>query len=105
MAKIPEGSVERYTLEKKSIEGVSLESAAWEIRVKAWKEIVIEKKDAIDNGDGTYDFFVDTALTGRGELRAVLSVSAPDSDYPQGLRKVGVLVPIVDKDGEPDVVV
>lgn len=105
MSKIPKGSVERYTLQVKLSGGVTLKSASWKLKVKAWGEVVIEKADAIEMDDDIYDFYVDTAQTGRGELRANLIIDTPDSDYPEGVRPQIILLPLIGVDGKPDIVI
>lgn len=105
MSKIPEGSVERYTLHVKLSGGATLKASKWTLKVKAWREITIEKADAIEMADDLYDFYVDTAKTGRGELRAHLLIDTPDSDYKGGLRPQIILLPLIGVDGRPDIVI
>lgn len=86
MAKIPLGSVERYTVTMRPIGLSNLRDNNWTIKVWAKQDVVIEKKDAVCIDKDTYDIFVDTTLIGKGEIKMRLSIDIIDSDYGTGLR-------------------
>lgn len=86
MAKIPLGSVERYSITMKPIGLSNLRDTRWYVKVRARQEITIDKKNAIFIDKDTYDIFVDTNLIGKGEIRMKLHIDIIDSDYDEGLR-------------------
>ena len=86
MAKIPLGSVERYSIKMQPIGISNLRSTNWYIKVWARQEIIVEKNDAVFIDKDTYDIFVDTNKIGKGEIKMRLYVDIIDSDYNDGLR-------------------
>lgn len=86
MAKIPLGSVERYSITMKPIGLSNLRDTRWYVKVRARQEITIDKKNAIFIDKDTYDIFVDTNLIGKGEIKMKLYIDIIDSDYDEGLR-------------------
>lgn len=86
MAKIPLGSVERYSITMKPIGLSNLRDTRWYVKVRARQEITIDKKNAIFIDKDTYDIFVDTNLIGKGEIKMRLYIDIIDSDYDGGLR-------------------
>lgn len=86
MAKIPLGSVERYSITMNPIGISNLRDTRWHVKVRARQEITIDKKNAIFIDKDTYDIFVDTNLIGKGEIKMRLYIDIIDSDYDEGLR-------------------
>jgi hypothetical protein len=86
MAKIPLGSVERYSITMNPIGISNLRDTRWYVKVRARQEITIDKKNAIFIDKDTYDIFVDTNLIGKGEIKMRLYIDIIDSDYDKGLR-------------------
>jgi hypothetical protein len=86
MAKIPLGSVERYSITMNPIGISNLRDTRWYVKVRARQEITIDKKNAIFIDKDTYDIFVDTNLIGKGEIKMRLYIDIIDSDYNEGLR-------------------
>lgn len=86
MAKIPLGSVERYSITMNPIGISNLRDTRWYVKVRARQEITIDKKNAIFIDKDTYDIFVDTNLIGKGEIKMKLYIDIIDSDYNEGLR-------------------
>ena len=86
MAKIPLGSVERYSITMNPIGISNLRDTHWCVKVRARQEITIDKKNAIFIDKDTYDIFVDTNLIGKGEIKMRLYIDIIDSDYDEGLR-------------------
>lgn len=86
MAKIPLGSVERYSITMNPIGISNLRDTRWYVKVRARQEITIDKKNAIFIDKDTYDIFVDTNLIGKGEIKMKLYIDIIDSDYDEGLR-------------------
>lgn len=86
MAKIPLGSVERYSITMNPIGLSNLRDTRWYVKVRARQEITIDKKNAIFIDKDTYDIFVDTNLIGKGEIKMKLYIDIIDSDYDEGLR-------------------
>lgn len=86
MAKIPLGSVERYSITMNPIGISNLRDTRWYVKVRARQEITIDKKNAICIDKDTYDIFVDTNLIGKGEIKMRLYIDIIDSDYDEGLR-------------------
>lgn len=86
MAKIPLGSVERYSITMNPIGMSNLRDTRWYVKVRARQEITIDKKNAIFIDKDTYDIFVDTNLIGKGEIKMKLYIDIIDSDYDEGLR-------------------
>ena len=88
MAKIPLGSVERYSITMTPIGISNLRDTRWYVKVRArgGGEITIDKKSAIFIDKDSYDIFVDTNLIGKGEIKMRLYIDIIDSDYDEGLR-------------------
>lgn len=86
MAKIPLGSVERYSITMNPIGMSNLRDTRWYVKVRARQEITIDKKNAIFIDKDTYDIFVDTNLIGKGEIKMKLYIDIIDLDYDEGLR-------------------
>jgi hypothetical protein len=80
------GSVEAFIITMPTIEGSSLASASWKLKVWASECITINKSEAIRIADDQYKVYVHTALTGKGVVWMQLVIDMIDVDYPSGVR-------------------
>lgn len=80
------GSVEPFIITMPTIEGSSLATASWKLKVWASECITINKSEAICIADDQYKVYVDTALIGKGVVGMQLLIDMIDVDYPGGVR-------------------
>lgn len=80
------GSQERYAIYMPPVGITTMKSAQWEVKVKAAREYIIPKSNAIYINDNQYDIIVDTAKVGVGALTIQLCIHVADSDAPEGTR-------------------
>ena len=80
------GSVEPFIITMPTIEGSSLASASWKLKVWASECITINKTEAIRISDEQYKVYVDTALIGKGTVWMQLLIDMIDADYASGVR-------------------
>lgn len=80
------GSVEPFIITMPTIEGSSLATASWKLKVWASECISINKSEAIRIADDQYKVYVDTALIGKGVVGMQLLIDMIDVDYPSGVR-------------------
>lgn len=81
-----QGSVEPFIITMPTIEGSSLATASWKLKVWASECITIRKEEAIRISDEQYKVYVDTALIGRGAVGMQLLIDMIDVDYASGVR-------------------
>lgn len=80
------GSVEPFIITMPTIEGSSLASASWKLKVWASECITINKSEAIRIADDQYKVYVDTSLIGKGAVWMQLLIDMIDVDYASGVR-------------------
>lgn len=79
-------SVEPFIITMPTIEGSSLASASWKLKVWASECITINKSGAIRISDEQYKVYVDTGKIGKGVVWMQLLIDMIDVDYESGVR-------------------
>lgn len=80
------GSVELFIITMPTIEGSSLATASWKLKVWASECYTIRKEEAIRISDEQYEVYIDTVKTDCGVLWMQLLIDMIDVNYASGVR-------------------